>query len=131
MLISDRFISNTAPSWASVGWRKIASSSSSIRSSKWLNTGKKVYTTVYDRVEESHLERGISNRAASVDAPVDVSQRRAIPVVDSDHAIRHEEDVQLRRPRAVGKDAVHDEIGECVELVDLRSLTEMLRVLHR
>ncbi len=40
-----RFIVNNSPSWASVGRRRMASSSSSIRSSKQASTGKKLSTS--------------------------------------------------------------------------------------
>ena len=58
-----------------------------------------------------------------------VGECRAVTVVHGDHTVREQEDVELGGVEAVGHRAVDDEVGELVELVDLRSLPEVLRVL--
>jgi len=42
--MSDRFMSKSSPSWASVGALRMSSSSASMRSSNFERTGKKVST---------------------------------------------------------------------------------------
>ena len=45
MVISERFMAKRVPSWASVGWTRMASSSSSIWLSNPLSMGKKLSTS--------------------------------------------------------------------------------------
>ena len=92
---------------------------------------ERVDLAVDDHVQEDDLRRDVPHRVAPVDAPVDVDQGRARFVVHGDDAVGQEEDVQLRGPGPLGGGTVDDEVGEVIELVDLRSLAEVLGILDR
>ena len=75
IVMSDRFMSKRTPSWASVGLRRMSSSSSSMRSSKAAQHWEVgVDQTVDDHVQERDLWRGVARCVSPLESRTDVVQ---------------------------------------------------------
>src|SRR5438270_10620757 len=126
----SRFIWKISWSWFSSAFRKIASSSSSMRSSNSARLGKKLSTRPPTNAVQQ--ERWVVDRSLALPvAPADLCKGRTVVAMNGDKEPFGVEAMHLDQPVVVGAGAVDDDKDEVVIAIDFRSLVELLRVFER